>query len=337
MAIISERFPIGERGKALGTWNSVGPIAGIVGPLMGGFLIDHWGWRMIFWPVLLIGLGALWAIREQVPSTGRSFIQPGFLRQFDWGGAVLLGLSTIMLVFYLSSRPITGIEPLRDWRLLGATLLFLAAFIVWEQRQAHPFVAFGIFSNLNFTWASLGSSIRMFIMGSIGFLFPLYLTDIHALNAASIGTVIMLHAGALLVTMRLGGQLADRWNSRRPVVIGALTQVIAMIYFALLPNTVPLWVAIAGLVFHGLGAGLALAALHRSAMNKVPADQTGIVAGLYSMIRMGGMVLGVALGGVVLQFGLDQSLPTIEAYQTVFWFAGGVALLGVVVGWRLRD
>jgi EmrB/QacA subfamily drug resistance transporter len=337
MAIISERFPVGERGKVLGTWNSIGPIAGIFGPLMGGFLIDHLGWHTIFWPVLFFGLIALFAVRKQVPAMDRRFVQPGFLRTFDWGGAILLGVTTVMLVFYISSRSITGLPPLRDWRLLVTTLLFFGAFLVWEKYHPNPFVVLDIFTDLSFSRASLSSAIRMYLMGSIMFLLPLYLTDIHALTAAAIGTVVMLHAGALLVTMRIGGQLADQWTSRRPVIMGSSIQLVTIIYFAYLPETTSLWLVVAGLIGHGLGAGLSLAALHRSALNKIPPAQMGMAAGLYSMIRMGGLVLGGALGGIVLQYGLDRSVLAIEAYRQVFWFVAGVASLGVVIGWGLRE
>jgi EmrB/QacA subfamily drug resistance transporter len=337
IAIISERFPQGERGKALGTWNSMGPLAAIFGPFLGGFMVDHMGWRTIFGPVLLIGLVTLFIVQRQIPAMKRSFAQPGFLRTFDWGGVTLLSMATTGLILYTSSRPITGIEPLQDWRLLGVALLLFGGFILWEKQRSNPFVALDIFAIKNFSRASLGSGIRMFTMSNIGFLTPLYLTDVHALSAATLGVVMTLHAGALLVTMRLGGQLADRWGSRRPVMIGSSVQVGIMIYFAWLPGTVSWGMVVAGLICHGLGAGLSLAALHRSSMSKVAPEQAGAAAGLYSMIRFGGVVLGVALGGVVLQHGLDRSWSTLGAYQVVFGFVAAVALLGVVIGWGLRE
>jgi EmrB/QacA subfamily drug resistance transporter len=337
IAIISEHFPQGKRGKALGTWNSVGPLAAIFGPFLGGFLVDHTGWPTIFGPVLLVGLVTLVAIQKQIPATPRRFVQPGFLRAFDWGGVVLLGLATTTLIFYTSSRPVTGVEPLRDWRLLAVTLLLFGGFIILEKRRSNPFVALAVFNAENFSRASLGSGIRMFTLSSIAFLTPLYLTDVHTLSAATIGVVMAIHAGALLVTMRLGGQLADYWGSRWPVMIGSLVQVGIMIYFAWLPGTVSWGMVVAGLIGHGLGAGLSLAALHRSSMNKIAPEQAGAAAGLYSMIRFGGSVLGVALVGVVLQHGLDRPLSTLGAYQIVFGFIAGVALSGVVIGWGLRE
>ncbi len=337
MAIISERFPATERGQALGTWNSIGPVAGIVAPLLGGFLTDTLGWRTIFGPVVLLVVAAILAVAVLVPPGERSFIQPGFLRTLDWGGVALLGVTITMLLFYVSSRPITGVEALQDWRLLLMMLLFFTGFVYWEKRRPNPFISLEIFGSREFNRASLGAGIRMFTMTSIGFLTPLYLADVHALSAAAIGVMIMIHAGALFVTMRWGGQLADRWGSRRPVVAGASIQTGGMVYFALLPGSAWLgWVA-AGLIVHGLAAGLSLAALHRSAMGRIAPERIGVAAGLYSMFRFGGTALGTALGGVILQYGLDQSLLTVQAYQLVFWFIAGVALLGVINGWGLQE
>ena len=91
-----------------------------------------------------------------------------------------------------------------------------------------------------------------------------------------------------------------------------------MLIPAPLAARVRLWVA-AGLVTHGLFAGLSLAALHRASLRDVPVDQNGAAAGIYSMIRFGGMLLGAALGGVLLQQSLETTGSMIVAYQAVFW------------------
>jgi MFS family permease len=77
--------------------------------------------------------------------------------------------------------------------------------------------------------------------------------------------------------------------------------------------------------------------MHRSSLSKIPQAQSGAAAGLYSMIRFTGTVLGTALGGVLLQQGLDQAVLPAEAYQVVFWCIAGVALLGVVIGWGMNE
>ncbi|MCB0186839.1 MAG: MFS transporter, partial [Caldilineaceae bacterium] len=234
ISIITDLFPAKERGKALGTWSSTGPATSMIGPLLAGFLIDTWSWRAIFVPDLLAAAIALYVVYVQLPVM-RAPLRKGFLRSFDWIGMVLLGLAITLIMFFLSSRPVTGWEPLTDWRLFLAAAFWSVAFMLWERRYDSPLVSFAIFRRPNFGIASLCASLRMYLMSGIGFLIPLYVADIHNLDAAGLGVLITLHAGALLMTVRLGGGFADRFGSRRMVVIGLGSQALTMVYFAFLP------------------------------------------------------------------------------------------------------
>lgn len=336
IAIISERFPVTERGKALGTWNSIGPFTHMVGPLLAGLLIEVFNWRMIFVPVLLAAIVAFPAVQRRVPAA-RGKVQPGFLHRFDWGGVALLSVAMTTFFLYISSEHITGVAALRDWRLLALALFLFGGFVLWEKGRADPFVNLDIFAHRTFSQASLSAGARMFGLSSISFLTPLYLTDVHRLRAASIGLIVPLHSASLLATMRLGGQIADRWGSRWPVVAGMGVQAGSMVYFALLPGTASVGLVVFGLVIHGLGAGLSLAALHRAALGQIPQTQMGVAAGIYSMIRFSGTALSAALGGVILQQALDQAHAPVHAYQVVFWVTAGVVLTGMLIGLRLKE
>ena len=327
IAIITQRFPAAQRGKMMGTWNSVIPLTGIAGPFLGGLLIDYIGWQAIFWPVIGLGVVAFFLVRTKIP--GRAGLgQLDFLRRFDWGGVVLLASASVSLLFYASSRPITGVEPLRDWRLLATTLLLFGLFIAWERRCKNPFVPLKLFTGSTFTVASICAGIRMFTMGGLRFLVPLYLVDIHNLSAASTGIVLTAHAVPLFLMLRLGGQLADRWGSRWPVVVSLLGQTAAMIHLALLPAEAAIWLVVLGVLGQSLSAWISLAPLHAASMADVSEEQTGVAAGLYSMMRFAGTVFGTALSEVVLQQGLDRALVPLEAYQISFWFVAGVAVIG---------
>jgi EmrB/QacA subfamily drug resistance transporter len=336
LAIIAERFSAEERGRAMGTWNSVAPGTSIFAPTLGGFLVVAFGWRSIFVPVLAVGLVALWITRSQVP-TLREKVNWGVLRIFDWIGAMLLSGTVIFLVFYLSSRPITGEEPLRDPRLLLGLILFGISFIAWERRHRRPLVDLALIKRRTFRLASVVAALRMCMMIGISFLIPLYLADIYDLVAAQIGLLITVHAIALFVSIRVGGTLADGWSNGRLVTLSLGMQTTTMIYFALLPAGVSfIWVVV-GMAVHGLGAGLSLAALHRTALANIPVDQTGVAAGVYSMIRFAGVMIATVLAGVILQNRLDQDTAVLQAYQIVFAFLAALGVIGVLMATRLPD
>lgn len=335
MALISTVFPTDQRGKALGTWSSVGPTVGFVSPLFAGFLVDHWGWRAAFTPPLAIALLAFLVVARYVPA-GLSMVQPHFWRTFDWLGILLLAGATTFLLFFLSSRPITGVAPLQDWRLGGFMLMLFAAFLIWERRQRNPFVELSIFASRMFSIASLAGGLRMVVMAGQGFLIPLYLVDVHAFSAAQIGSVTMISAGTMALIVRYGGQVADRWGSRWPTVIGIGMQGATMLAFAFLPASASIWLIVLILAIYGLGAGFVLAALHSAALGHMSKKQLGAAAGLYSMIRFAGAMIGTALAGVILQYYLDQAWPVIDAYQQVFFFLAGSGLLGTLLGFTLK-
>ena len=131
--------------------------------------------------------------------------------------------------------------------------------------------------------------------------------------------------------------MSDRFSCRWLVMIGLFTQLSVMMIFSQLPETVSVWVIAIILAYYGLGAGLMLAALHSTVMGTIEEDQMGAAAGLYSMLRFMGMAISTALVGVVLQFFIDAGLPTIDAYQRVFLVFTAFPVLGLVVGFGLRE
>ena len=243
----------------------------------------------------------------------------------------------IGLLFYLSSRPITGAAPLTDWRLLFMTVVFLALLLWWERRRVDPFISLDVFQNRVFVQASGAASMRMVIMAGVGFLIPLYLVDVRDMSAAAMGVMLVINPGAMALIVRQGGEIADRWGSRIPVLLGFFAQISVVIMLFFLPATAPLWMLVLILAFHGLGAGLMLAALHRSAMGNTEPARMGSVAGLYSMVRFAGMAIGTAMAGVILQHFLDSGLPTLEAYQWSFLVFGVAGLFGLAIAATMRE
>ncbi len=330
MAIIMHHAPSDRRGNMLGTWNSIGPISGMVGPLVGGFLIDLYGWRSIFAFALVIALAALLLAHHGIPFDKHetSKRKRDVLRTFDWPGVILFNAGITLFVFYLSSRPISGVAPLADWRFLVSAVVVGAAFVVLQRRRRDPFIRLSIFRNRNFSFASICVSVRMALMGGITFVAPLYVTDLFGFSATEAGAVITLHAFALLITMRLGGKLIDRYKSRVQIIAGLGIESVAMLVLALLPEAAGLSPVLAAIALHGLGAGLCLAALHLYALNGLPAEKSAVGAGLYSMVRFAGSMFGQAVGGVVLYAGIARLGATAAGYTPVFVFYLLLSLIG---------
>ena len=339
IAIISQRFEKHERGKVLGVWNSVIPLSGLLFPFFGGLLVINFGWRAIYVPMLIAAIIAFFVANRTVTSRTGGFDSPpvdaDFLRNFDWAGVVLLAGALIALIFYTSSRVVTGVEPLADFRLFAALIAFVGALIWWERRREDPYVNLSIFRNQTFTLASILAGSRMFVMNSSGFLMPLYLTQVRAQPETVIGLVLMMQAGGLFLISRVGGSLADRWGIRLPLVISMSGVFGILVLLALLPATAPLWIIFAALAGHGLFIGLSLAPLHLASMQKIDESEAGAAAGIYSMIRFTGLALGTAIAGVALQFWLDKTAIALDAYQNVFLLFAFVAFCNALLALRL--
>ncbi len=337
MAIIMYHAPLNKRGSMLGTWNSIGPISGMLGPIVGGALIDAMGWRSIFGLALAVACVAFILAWRGIPFDDRTSGSSGrtVLREFDWSGVVLFNSAVALFVFFLSSRPVTGVAALTDWRLGLAAVVLGVAFIALERRRRDPFIRLGIFRARNFSFASICVSIRMALMGGIGFVAPLYVTDLYGFSATGAGAVITLHAFALLITMWLGGVLIDRYRSRTQVIVGLGIESVAMLVLALLPENAGLATVLLALAVHGLGAGLCLAALHLFALGGMAREQSATAAGLYSMVRFGGSMFGQAVGGVVLYAGISRFGVSAAGYTPVFIFYLIISLFGAAAAFGL--
>jgi MFS family permease len=250
---------------------------------------------------------------------------------------LLLSGAIVFFVAYLSSRSLTGVEPLRDWRMALATLIFGVGFWWWEGRYPQPLIPFDLFRIPNFSRASLAAGLRMILMSSEGFLIPLYLTDIYGASSTQIGLLITLQAGSLLVAVRYAGRMADLWSRRWPVLIGFAMQAAAFAYLANLPPSMPLWSVAVGIAIHGGAAGLSLAVLHRLSMDNVPANRAGAAAGFYSMARFFGSIVGATIGGVLLTQALAYFVDPVDAYHLTFACWAAVAVVAFITIWPARD
>lgn len=338
LALLAEVFPKDKRGNAMGTYSTIGPLTGAVAPILAGFIVANWGWRASFVPPIAFAVIGLVVIYWLIPSA-TPHIRYDFLRAFDWTGVGLLSATLISLLFFLSSRPITGVPALQDWRLFAATCFFLALFVWYENRRDDPFINLTILRNRTLVIGSLCAALRMVgLSGGMGFLMPLYMADVFQLTPNESGLLLMANPAAMAVFVRFAGRLSDRWGSRILVMSGFTIFGGVMFTLSQLSTDAPRWTLGLILITFGIGAGLMLASLHRAALNDVPETEVGTSSGIYSMIRFLGSTCGAAVGGILLQNYLAQShLTVLSAYQNVFLWFFGFAMIGLVIALRLPN
>ena len=136
LSLLTQSVPLERRGAAMGSWNSAGPAASIVGPLSAGGLIESFGWRSIFLVTAGAAAVALVGIWLLLPRTARAggTVQGGF----DLPGALLLAASVSAIVCFVSSEPVTGVPALSDWRLLLAAVVSVGAFVLSWSAARQP-------------------------------------------------------------------------------------------------------------------------------------------------------------------------------------------------------
>jgi EmrB/QacA subfamily drug resistance transporter len=294
-AIITESFPPEERGRTLGTIGSVLAFAAIVGPLLGGLLTDHIGWRSIFYVNIPIGIVASLLSAKVLPSPAAEHRH----EQFDFGGAITLVACLTCFLFLVGA--VSG----SHWRasvfvplLIGAIVLGLI-FHAIEARVSQPLLDLELFRQRAFSFAAAASLLSFWAMSSIGFLVPFYLDRVLGLSPTQTGQVMAPVPLFLVGIAPLGGYLADKFGARAISTIGAVINCIGLAYMSTLKlDTSPLSV-ILHLVPFGVGMGLFQPPNNSAIMGAVPSTRLGIASGMISVVKNLGSMSGVAVTSLV--------------------------------------
>ena len=329
MAIISDHFPSERRGQMLGLWNSSAPLGVILGPPIGGFLIESFGWKSIF---ILSGIGSMLAlllIRKFVP-TSSDIQDPD--TSADWLGAA--GIFTFTTSLLLATTT-TGVFPVGSQMNLFFWGFFLLAtvLLIWNTlTNAGSLINLSTLKNRQLILPSIAVTFRMFCIGGTVFLMVLYLANVLGKNPGVIGLFLIAHSLPIFLFIPVGGLIADRWNSGNVAVLGMLIQAAGMFWLTLIDPTNHELLLLPGMFLGGLGAGLSLTPFTKGAVASLGDGQVGFAAGLFNMIRFAGAAVSAPLLGLILAAGFEQyggSEAAPEPYQYSFLILAGCALVGM--------
>jgi EmrB/QacA subfamily drug resistance transporter len=304
LAIIGASFSEAERGKAIGTWAGFSAISAAIGPLLGGLIVDHASWRIIFLINPFIALPTIWIALRHVPESLDPDAAPGL----DWRGAALAlaGLGT--LVFGLMASPELGWRPIVISALAAGTLLLIA--FVWEEsRSRAPMMPLGLFRSATFSGVNLLTLLLYAALGGAFFFLPFALIRVHGYSATVAGAVFLPFTIIMAALSRWAGGLLDRFGARLPLTIGPA---IAAIGFLLLA-----WQDTGGsyavtfllpMIALGLGIAITVAPLTTAVINAVPARQAGTAAGINNAVAAVANLLAVAILGAVALGAYNRAL-----------------------------
>lgn len=374
LALITASFPESARGRAIGTWSGFSAITAAIGPVIGGWLIEHSTWRWVFFLNLPLALMVI-LLSTKIPESRNESAS----HHLDWLGALLATLGLGGVTYALIEWPIRAHQHshiVATAACLGGAAL--AAFFAVEHWSRAPMISLKLFRSRNFAGANLLTLFLYASLGGLMFFFPMDLIQIQHYTATQAGAAFLPFVTIMFGLSRWAGGLVARYGARLPLTVGPLVAAFGFALFAVAPQNGSYWVAFfPAVVVMGLGMTISVAPLTTTVMNAVPDSESGLASGVNNAVSRLASLLAVAVFGVVLVMVFNHSLeqhlsqlalslndraqidatraqlaaahhsnPIIQhaivesflsGYRTVIWIATSLAVLSAITAWLLIE
>ncbi|WP_042200564.1 MFS transporter [Paenibacillus camerounensis] len=342
--IVTDIFPAGERGKALGLIGTFVSLGSIAGPSLGGIIVSTLGWEYIFWVNVPIGIIAF--------VLGMKVLPKDLVRvksTIDLPGSLLFSFFIITLFAGLLLGQQLGYSDVRIITALAAAAASFAAFLLVELRSSAPLLQLSLFKNPLFSLSILCAFLVFAANFCFNIISPFYAQNMLGLTPFSAGFLLMLFPISMVIIAPLSGALSDKIGSEFLTFAGLIVMVIAQFGLARLHEgssviLVGVWIAMLG-----VGSGLFQSPNNSLIMSKVPRTQLGSAGSVNSLVRNVGMVVGITIATSILfnvmsskagyrVTGLVEGRPDIflSGMHVVFLTSSAICLVSALLtGWRM--
>jgi EmrB/QacA subfamily drug resistance transporter len=284
----------GERAMAIGLWGATTGIGIATGPIVGGWLLEHYWWGSIFAFMAIVAAGVAILVAVSVPGSRDPSTPP-----IDWRGLLLSAAGMTVLIFGVIEAPGWGWRSSAALGSIVGGVALVTMFILVEQRTEHPMLDVALFRNPRFTAASGSVAISFFALSGFIFLVVQYFQFVKGYSPLGTGVRLLPVAGSVAVTSVVGTKLAVRVGNKVIVGTGLLLFATGLLWASTATGSTTYLVIVGQMLFLGSGMGLTSAPATEAIMGAVPAAKAGVGSAVNDATRLFGGTLGVAVIGSV--------------------------------------
>jgi EmrB/QacA subfamily drug resistance transporter len=331
LALIQSSFRPGDRARAIGLWSSLAGIAGLIGPFLGGVLVDAVSWRLVF--LLNVPVAVLVVVAGRHVPESRD---PDRCGRFDVLGAVLGALALGGITYALITA---GEDPGRADVAVSGALGVLAGvgFVLRERRAASPMLPPRLFADRQFSGANLATLVIYGALGGGSLFLVLQLQTVLGYPASTAGAAMLPSIVLLTLLSPRGGALATKIGPRVPMTVGPLVVAAGALWLTGVDGSAPYYLEVLpGSLLQGLGMAITVAPLTATVLAAAPDAMAGVASGVNNAVARAGQLLAIAALPVVVGLsGTDYAHPAAftHGYRTAIFLCAGLFAAGGAVSW----